>query len=143
MAQSKIQGFGEQLSTDVDAVGRHALKVWLAGTDRSRSAAHIIAAASANATVIKASAAEFRGCILANTSAAWRFVKLHATAVAPTPGAGVVLTLPIAPGGVLAFELSDPVPFATGLGITIVTGSSPTDTTAVAAGDVVGLLLFD
>ena len=142
MAQSKIRGFNEQLSTDVDASGRHSLKVWSAGSDVALSAAHIVAAASVNATIVKAAAGGFYGCVLANTSAAWRFVKLHNVAVAPTAGAAVARTLSIAPGGSLAFVLPAPLPFSTGIGVTIVTGFADADATAVAACDVVGEILF-
>ena len=142
MAQSKIPGFGELLSTDVDASNRHALKVWQAGSDAVLSAAHIVAAATTNPTVVKASPGSFYGCVLANTSAAWRYVKLHNAATAPTAGAGVVRTLPIAPGGSLQLNLSSPIAFSVGIGLTIVSGAADADATAVAANDVVGEILF-
>ena len=142
MTQSLIRGFNEQLSTDIDPSGRHSLKVWQSGSDVVRSAAHIVAAATTNPTVVKAAAGAFHGCVLANTAAAWRFVKLHNGPSAPTAGAGVVRTLPIAPGGVLVIDLSAPIAFPAGIGLTIVSGAADTDATAVAANDVVGEILF-
>lgn len=103
---------------------------------------HLVSAASTNATSVKAGAGRVLGWALANTSAAWRYVKLHNTAAVPTAGAGVVLTIAIPPGGVAQFDLGVGIGFATGIGLTAVTGSADADATAVAAGDIVGDLYF-
>jgi hypothetical protein len=104
--------------------------------------AKINSAASTNATNVKASAARLYGYHIANTSAAWRYVKLHNVATAPTAGAAVAMVIPIPPGGSVFTENTVPVAFATGLGYTIVTGAADTDATAVGASEVIGTLFY-
>jgi hypothetical protein len=82
------------------------------------------------------------GAFLANTTITWRFVKLHNQTTLPTAGTGVVRTIPIPPNGFAAFSFEGGISFATGIGLTIVTGSADSDATAVAVGDVVGELIF-
>jgi hypothetical protein len=106
------------------------------------SGAHIVSAATTNATIVKASAGRVLGWSLSNSSAAWRFVKLHNQTAAPTAGTGVVRTIAIPPGGVSNLTLEGGIAFATGIGLTIVTGSADADATAVGVGDVVGDLFF-
>jgi hypothetical protein len=106
------------------------------------SALHIISVAGANATIVKAAAGKIVGWALANTTASWRYVKIHAQATLPTAGAGVVRTISIAPNSVATPNFEGGIAVATGIGITIVTGSADSDSTGVAAGDVVGELIF-
>lgn len=106
------------------------------------SRSHIVAAATTNPTIVKASAGRLLGWSLANTTAAWRYVKFHNQATAPTAGAGVVQTVGVPPNGVAQLMIEGGVGFATGIGLTIVTGSADADATAVAAGDVVGDVFF-
>jgi hypothetical protein len=103
---------------------------------------HIVSAASTNATIVKAAAGRVVGWQLANTTAAYRYVKLHNIATAPTAGAGVVQTIAIPPNGAVSGSHVGGIGFATGIGLTIVTGSADADATAVAAGDVVGDVFF-
>lgn len=103
---------------------------------------HIVSAASTNATSVKAAAGRVVGWQLANTTAAWRYVKLHNIATAPTAGAGVVQTIGIPPNGVASGSHAGGIGFATGIGLTIVTGAADADATAVAANDVVGDIFF-
>jgi hypothetical protein len=103
---------------------------------------HIVSAASTNATIVKAAAGRVVGWHLANTTAAYRYVKLHNIATAPTAGAGVVQTIAIPPNGVVSGTYVGGIGFATGIGLTIVTGSADADATAVAVGDVVGDVFF-
>jgi hypothetical protein len=103
---------------------------------------HIVSAASTNATSVKAAAGRVVGWQLANTTAAWRYVKLHNIATAPTAGAGVVQTIGIPPNGVASGTHAGGIGFATGIGLTIVTGAADADATAVAANDVVGDIFF-
>lgn len=119
--------------------GTHA-RVVQHGPDASR--AHLVSAASANPTVVKASPGTVLGWVLANTSAAWRYVKLHDQAAAPTPGAGVAQTIAIPPNGLAQFASPGGIPYAAGIGLTVVTGAADTDATAVGAGEVVGDLFF-
>lgn len=106
------------------------------------SGTHIVSAATTNATVVKAGAGRVLGWHLANTSAAWKYVKLHNQTTTPTAGTGVVRTIAIPPNGVADFALEGGIAFATGIGLTIVNGAADADATAVAANDVVGDLFF-
>ena len=106
------------------------------------SGAHIVSAATTNPTVVKSAAGRVMGWSLANTNAAWRYVKLHNQATAPTAGTGVVRTIAIPPNGVSNFTLEGGIAFATGIALTTVTGAADADATAVGAGDIVGDLFF-
>jgi hypothetical protein len=103
---------------------------------------HIVSAASTNAVNVKATAGRVVGWQLANTTAAYRYVKLHNTATTPTAGAGVVQTIGIPPNSVASGSHDGGIGFATGIGLTIVTGAADADATAVAANDVVGDIFF-
>ena len=106
------------------------------------SGAHLVSAATTNATIVKGSAGRVLGWSFGNTNAAWRYVKLHNQTTSPTAGTGVVRTIPIPPNGVNTFNLEGGVAFTTGIGLTTVTGSSDADSNAVGAGDIVGELFF-
>lgn len=106
------------------------------------SVAKIIAAASTNATNVKASAGRLLGWQLQNTTASIVYVKLHNQNVAPTAGASVLFPIAIPANGKTEVTLEGGVAFGTGIGYTIVTGSSDADATAVTAGAVVGTLKF-
>lgn len=101
------------------------------------------AAASINATVLKASAGNLYGYILRNRSAAEVFVKFYNKATAPAPGADSALlisTISLPAGATVQWMDSLPTRFTTGIGFVTVTGISDTDATAVAAGDVYGTI---
>lgn len=106
------------------------------------SGAHLVSAASTNATIVKAGAGRVLGWSFGNTNAAWRYVKLHNQTTTPTAGSGVVRTIAIPPNGVSNVTLEGGVAFSTGIGLTTVTGSADADTTAVGAGDIIGELFF-
>lgn len=106
------------------------------------SGAHIVSAATTNATIVKSSAGRVLGWSLANTNAAWRYVKLHNQTTTPTAGSGVVRTIGIPPNGVSNLTLEGGIAFTTGIGLTTVTGSADADTAAVGVGDIVGDLFF-
>jgi hypothetical protein len=106
------------------------------------SGAHLVSAATTNATIVKASAGRVLGWALANTNAAWRYVKLHNQTTTPTAGTGVVRTIAIPPNGLAQMKLEGGITFATGIGLTTVTGSADADTTAVGVGDIVGDIFF-
>jgi hypothetical protein len=106
------------------------------------SGAHIVSAATTNATSVKGSAGRVLGWSLSNNSAAWRYVKLHNQTTTPTAGTGVVRTIAIPPGGISNFTLEGGIAFSTGIGLTIVTGAADADATAVGANEVVGDLFF-
>jgi hypothetical protein len=113
-----------------------------ANANGAASGAHIVSAASTNATVVKASAGRVLGWCLANTNAAYRYVKLHNQTTTPTAGTGVVRTIALPPNNSVTFTIEGGIAFATGIGLTIVTGAADADATAVAVGDVVGDLFF-
>jgi len=106
------------------------------------SGAHLISAATTNATIVKASGGRVLGWALANTTASWRYVKLHNQTTTPTAGTGVVRTIAIPPNGLAQMKLEGGISFATGIGLTTVTGSADADTAVVALGDIVGELFF-
>ena len=104
---------------------------------------HVISAASANADNVKASAGILTGYYLVNTAAAFRYVKLYNTSGTPTAGSGTprcVFGIPAASAANI--NLSLPVAFETGIGITIVTGIADSDATAVGANEVAVTLYF-
>lgn len=103
---------------------------------------HIVAAASTNATNVKNAAGRLLGWCLANTTAAWRYVKLHNSSAAPVAGASVFRTIGIPPNGVCVADIPGGIAFSSGIGFTIVTGAADTDATAVTANDVVGDLHY-
>ncbi len=106
------------------------------------SGTHIVSAATTNATVVKNAAGRVIGWSLANTTASFRYVKLHNQTTTPTAGTGVVRTIAIPPNTVSNIHLDGGIAFTTGIGLTIVTGSADADATAVGVGDVVGDLFF-
>ncbi len=96
---------------------------------------HIVTAASANATSVKASAGKLRGVWVDNTSDYWIYVKFHDTASTPTPGTGVVLTVGVPGYATLTRELPGAKLFTSGIGLTVVKGNADANTTAVASAD--------
>jgi hypothetical protein len=106
------------------------------------SGAHLVSAATTNATIVKGSAGRVLGWALANTNAAFRYVKLHNQTTTPTAGTGVVRTIAIPPNSLAQMKLEGGIAFSTGIGLTTVTGSADADTAAVGVGDIVGELFF-
>jgi len=114
---------------------------WSIGTIPSTSggltAYHLVSGASTNATNIKASAGQVYGWYIYNSNAAARKVAFHNTAGTPTAGSGVVSALVIPAGGAANVEFSNGIAFSTGIAITTVTGLPDSDSTGVAANDLV------
>jgi hypothetical protein len=130
------------IGTGTNAIGDVGLQA-RANATGAASITNIVAAASTNATSIKASAGRVLGWTFTNNATAVRYVKLHNIATAPTAGAGVVATIPVPPnGGVASLTIPQGMAFATGIGLTIVTGAPATDATAVALNDVAGTLIW-
>ncbi len=100
--------------------------------------------ATTNATLIKSTAGRVYGYHLANTHAtAWRYVKFYNATTAPVVGTtAVYYVIPLAPNSSVTAELTVPISHATGVGMSIVTGSVDTDATAVGAGEVIGHILW-
>jgi hypothetical protein len=102
---------------------------------------HIVSAASTNVAQIKATAGRVLGYCLSNTTASWRYVKLHNVASA-TAGSGVVQTIGIPPNGKVNCDLGQGIGFATAISRSIVTGAADADATATGVADVVGDIFF-
>lgn len=101
------------------------------------------AAASTNATSVKASAGQVYGYALFNNTASARYVKLYNKASSPNVGTDTpafTIIVPANGGANVAWQLG--VPFGTGIAFAITGGVADSDTTAVSADDVHGLLLF-
>jgi len=106
------------------------------------SGAHIVSAVGTNAANIKAAAGRLLGFVLTNNAAAKVYVKLHNTAGTPTAGTGVVRSIGIPAGQTVSYTIEGGIAFATGIGVTIVTGAADADATGVALNDVVGDIFF-
>lgn len=125
---------GTNLSNDVGLQVR-------ANATGAASIHHIVSAATTNVAQIKATAGRVLGYCLSNTTASWRYVKLHNVASA-TAGAAVAMTIGIPPNGKAQCNLAQGIGFATAISRSIVTGSADADATATAVGDVVGDIFF-
>lgn len=101
----------------------------------------LIAAATTNATSVKATAGKICEGWVFNTSAATKFLKLYNKASAPTVGTDVpVMTLPIPAGQGIAlgsiFGIFGKY-FSTGIAYALTGAAADNDATAIAAGDVI------
>lgn len=129
------------IAAGANAIGDVGVQ-YRASATGAASRTHLVAAATTNATVVKAAAGRLLGWSVANTTAAWLYIKLHNQATAPTAGTGVVQTIAIPPNGLSQLMIEGGIGFATGIAYTTVTGSADADTTAVTAGAIVGDLFF-
>ena len=106
----------------------------------------LLAAASTNATLIKGGAGKVLAGILQNASAAVKYVKIFNKVTAPVPGTDVpIFTVMLAANATIAMsDIIGPAghTFSAGIGISVVGGQADTDTTVVAAGDVVVNLTY-
>lgn len=103
----------------------------------------VSAAASTNATVVKGSAGQVFRVIGHNTAAAIRYLKLYNKATAPTVGTDTpVVTLALPATASFQIDL-EAFAFPLGIGYALTVNAADADTTALTAGDVVGLnILF-
>jgi hypothetical protein len=106
--------------------------------------ARIASAASTNATSVKPAPGTLYGIHVHNTSAAAKFLKLYNKASAPTVGTDTpVLTVPIAAGVSRDINFGDiGLAFSLGIAYAITNLVADSDTTVVAANDVVGGLQY-
>ncbi len=112
--------------------------VGLDNTGTGYSITRTLAAASTNATSVKASAGRVHGWYLFNTSAATKFFKLYNKASAPTVGSDTpVMTIPIPAGAGANVEFVKGITFGTGIAFALTGAVGDADTTALAANDVV------
>lgn len=96
------------------------------------------AAATVNATSVKASAGLLTGLMIANVSASPRYFKLFNKASAPTVGTDIpAMTIVIPAGGYVNVDAGlVGYRFSTGIAFAITGAAADTDATAIAAGDV-------
>lgn len=103
---------------------------------------HLVSAATTNASVVKASAGQLFGWYIYNSNAAARKVVFHNAATTPTAGASVLFSIVIPPTSGANVEFTNGIAFSTGIAITTVTGLADSDTTAVAANDLIINLMY-
>ena len=102
----------------------------------------VLAAATTNATLIKATAGRVFGWRLVNTTAALKVVRLYNLTTAPVVGTSVpayVIFLP--PNGSAEWSSDIGIAHATGISYAITNAIADLDATAVAANDVLGFIL--
>lgn len=110
------------------------------GTSGGLSTLHLVAAASTNATSIKAGAGQVYHITAFNVSTSPRYLKFHNTAGTPTAGSGVVRTVLIpgnSSGAGVVMDVPGGLAFSTGIAFTIVTGIADSDTGAPGSSEVV------
>jgi hypothetical protein len=107
------------------------------------STSRIKAAASTNSTSVKGSAGQVYGWYLYNNTSSAKFFKLYNKATAPTIGTDTPFcTIGIPPNGGCVIEFSMGLALGTGIGYGITGAIGDSDTTATAADDVHGILLY-
>ncbi len=129
------------IAAGTNAIGDVGIQ-YRANATGAASVSSVIAAATTNATVVKASAGRLLGWQLQNTTASLVYVKMHNQTTTPTAGASVAFAIPIPANGKSEITVGGGLAFTTGIGFTTVTGSANTDATAVTAGAIVGTLHF-
>lgn len=103
--------------------------------DTNQSTYHLITDGTDSAN-IKSTGGIVRGVLILNTAAYPIYIKFHNTGGTPTPGSGVVMTVPVQAGFLLPFTFPGRgKAFATGIGITVVKDAADAGSTPVAAGD--------
>lgn len=111
----------------------------LTATANGSTASRILAAASTNATSLKASAGQLYTIDVFNAAAYNVFLKLYNKASAPTVGTDTpVMTIPVQAGGGYSKTWTMGFPFATGIAYAITKLQADSDTTVVVAGDLTG-----
>lgn len=103
--------------------------------------ARLQSGASTNSTLVQTGAVTAFNIIVGNNGAAPAYLKLYNKATAPTCGTDTpVATLLVPTGGQVSVPGSFGVPFSLGLGYCITGGAADSDTTAVTANQVTGLI---
>ena len=106
----------------------------------SATARLVSAAASTNATVVKASAGKVFTITGYNAAAALRYLKLYNKATAPTVGTDTpVFTYVLPATAAFQFQIPGGFQFATGIGFALTTGVADADTGALTLADVTAL----
>jgi hypothetical protein len=109
------------------------------GLTRSR----VNAAATTNATSLKATAGQSYHLKLFNSAAYAVFFKLYNKASAPTVGTDVpIVTIEVPAGGLYSETVPFGLPFSTGIAYAITKLQADTDTTVLVAGDLTGEMVW-
>jgi hypothetical protein len=97
--------------------------------------------ATTNATLVKAGPGDIHTVVATNTTATVKYLKIYNKASAPTVGTDVpVLTVALAPNNALTFfDLPQGLYCNLGIAFAITGANGDSDTTALTAGDVVGV----
>lgn len=124
----------------LDAAGNlRVVPLAVTATANGATASRINAAASTNATSLKASAGQLYTIDVFNAAAYNVFLKLYNKASAPTVGTDTpVMTIPVQAGGGYSKTWPMGLPFATGIAYAITKLQADSDTTVVVAGDLTG-----
>ena len=136
-------GYG-MIGRDVNSVTARAVRVGIFGDmyqeGGSATARLVSAAASTNATVVKASAGKVFTITGYNAAAALRYIKLYNKATAPTVGTDTpVFTYVLKATDSFQFTIPGGYQFASGIGFALTTGVADADTGALTAGDITAL----
>ena len=114
-------------------------------TKANATARLLSAAASTNATSVKASAGNVHKIVGTQVNAAARYLKLYNKASAPTVGSDTpIWTFYLPPtavgGGIFDLDFGDsPLYFSTGIAYALTTAAADADTGALTAGDVIAM----
>ncbi|HEX7633120.1 MAG TPA: hypothetical protein VF401_02205 [Candidatus Saccharimonadales bacterium] len=117
----------------------------LARSSGGLPSARIKSAASTNATSLKVSTAGLYGLALSNDSSSKRYIKIYNKATAPTVGTDTpVFTFLIPANGTISVPMTEVAvsAFASGLGYAITGGIADSDTTAIGADEVHGIIWY-
>jgi len=130
------------LAAGTNAIGDVGLQA-RANATGAMSTAKVLAAATTNATSVKATAGRVLGWQLTNTTAAVKVVRLYNLATAPTVGTSVpVYNIVIPANGHVSESFPVGIAHATGIAYAITNAIADLDATAVAANDVLGAIYF-
>src|SRR6516165_8566062 len=111
----------------------------LTAASNGLTSTRVVAAATTNATSLKASAGNIAAIDLFNVAAYAVFLKLYNKASAPTVGTDTpVWTIPIPASGGFSIDFSQGEYFSTGIAFAITKLQADSDTTVLVAGDVTG-----
>jgi hypothetical protein len=107
----------------------------------------ITSLATTNASIVKATSGNLHSIIAIGLSSTVRYLKIYNKATVPIVGTDIpVMTLPIpanTQGAGISLPFSIGVNFSKGIGLAITAGSADTDSSAIAAGDVIVNLTFN
>jgi len=135
-------GTNAALVAGTAAVGDVGLQV-RANATGAMTVAKILAAATTNATSVKASAGRVFGWQLTNTTAAAKYVRLYNLATAPTVGTSTpVYNIVLPANATVNATFPMGIGHSTGIAYAITNAIADLDATAVAANDVLGAIYY-